>query len=118
MKQHQQQRVTITRKTVLITQLRPHPKNYRQHPPEQIAKLRASYRRLGQFRSLVAIADEQHPGDYLTVAGHGCVQAWGDVGAVTVEIDELAPDTAPDVVEAIMVADNLHSQHAVDDEAS
>jgi len=106
----------ITNKRVALTQLHPHPGNYRHHPAKQMKHLQASYRRFGQFRSIVV--QQGAPNTYLIVAGHGMVEAMRAEGAQEVHIDILPPDLAPTEINAIMVADNRLSQLAEDDEVA
>src|SRR2546427_5257304 len=103
----------IENRTVSIDLLKAHPRNYRVHPEEQISNLCASYRRFGQFRSVVAVPDGQ---GYLMVAGHGFVEAMRREGATEVRVEVLPVNTPASTIEAIMVADNLHAQSAQDDE--
>ena len=103
----------IENRTVSIDLLKAHPRNYRVHPEEQISNLCASYRRFGQFRSVVAVPDGQ---GYLMVAGHGFVEAMKREGATDVRVEVLPVNTPASTIEAIMVADNLHAQSAQDDE--
>jgi ParB-like nuclease family protein len=61
-------------KRVPLHTLLPHPSNYNQHPPAQIAELKASLMRYKQVRPIVvqqAIGDEQ----YIILAGHGITAA-------------------------------------------
>lgn len=62
---------------VALSDLAPHPRNYRVHPPEQIEHLQASIREHGFYRNVVAAED-------LTIlAGHGIVEA-----AIGIEIEK------------------------------
>jgi len=70
---------------VLLTELKPHPKNYRGHPEDQLEHLVASLQEHGQYRN-VAIAN-----DGTILAGHGVVAAatkleWKGVYAVRLAI--------------------------------
>lgn len=83
-----------------LASLKPHPRNYRVHPPEQIAHLEASIRANGFYRNVVVARD-------LTIlAGHGAVQAAARVGMVKVPV--LVLDLEPDDPRALllMAADN------------
>jgi hypothetical protein len=55
--------------TVSIDKLKPHPRNYRTHPEDQLAHIRESIRKNGIYRHVV-VAD-----DYTVLAGHGTLQA-------------------------------------------
>lgn len=105
--------MTVRNMTLSIESLEPHPKNFRLHPETQIAQLQKSYRRFGQFRSIVA--QEIEPGKYLTVAGHGIVAAMKKEGVKDVRVDVLSKDVSPAEIEAILVADNYLSSAAEDD---
>lgn len=104
----------IEHRTVPIEQCVPHPRNPREHPPEQISDLRASYRRFGQFRSLVGIENGSTQGKVWIAAGCGTLQAMNEEHAATVDVGFLPPETPPDVVEGIMIADNNLSSKATD----
>lgn len=103
----------IENRIVPIDLLKAHPRNYRVHPEEQISNLCSSYRRFGQFRSVVAVPDGQ---GYIMVAGHGFVEAMRREGATDVRVECLPVNTPAVTIEAIMVADNLHAQSAEDDQ--
>lgn len=60
---------SLTLERVEIKTLRPHPRNYRQHPPDQIAHIAASLEENGLYRNVVISID-----GYIS-AGHGVVQA-------------------------------------------
>lgn len=54
---------------VSIELLKPHPKNYRKHPQQQIEHLAASIAEFGFYRNIIAC------NDYTILAGHGLTQA-------------------------------------------
>jgi ParB-like chromosome segregation protein Spo0J len=54
---------------VSIELLKPHPKNYRHHPQQQIEHLAASIKEFGFYRNIIACSD------YTILAGHGITQA-------------------------------------------
>jgi len=90
-------------------ELKPHPKNYRHHPPSQIEHIAASIQRNGFYRNVVAAAD-------LTIlAGHGQTLAAQHLGmdAVPVVVLDLKPNS-PQAIK-ILAADNTLGQFAVDD---
>lgn len=94
--------------------LTPHPRNYRQHPDGQIQKLVASLKRFGQGRSIVV---QDGPESYLIVAGHGIVEAARQLRYSELRADILPADWTSEQVDGYLVADNLHSQDAQDDDA-
>jgi hypothetical protein len=98
---------------VPIDKLRPHPRNYRQHPEAQVAKLVASLSRFGQGRSIVV---QDGPEGLLIVAGHGIVEAAKKLNYTELRADILPADWTSAQVDGYLVADNLHSQDATDDE--
>lgn len=73
-----------------LTDLKPHPRNYKTHPEEQLAHLRQSLREHGFYRNVVAARD-------LTIlAGHGVVEAaraegYAEVPVVRLDVDPLDP---------------------------
>lgn len=98
---------------VSLDKLTPHPRNYRQHPDGQVSKLVASLARFGQGRSIVV---QDGPQGYLIVAGHGIVEAAKKLKYTELRADILPADWSPAQIEGYLVADNLHSQDAQDDE--
>lgn len=98
---------------VSLDKLTPHPRNYRQHPEGQVGKLVASLARFGQGRSIVV---QDGPEGYLIVAGHGIVEAAKKLKYTELRADILPADWSSEQVEGYLVADNLHSQDAEDDQ--
>src|SRR5947209_10479038 len=72
----------IANKVVSIDAIKPHKRNYRQHPESQISQLGASHSRFGQFRSCVLW--ERPNGEYITVAGHGIIEAMKRNGVTSI----------------------------------
>jgi SAM-dependent methyltransferase len=62
-------RADLPIEVVPLSSLRPHPRNYREHPPDQIAHLQASLRANGFYRPVVIARDGT------VLAGHGVVKA-------------------------------------------
>jgi ParB-like chromosome segregation protein Spo0J len=54
---------------VAIDRLKPHPRNYRTHPPDQLAHIVRSIEEHGIYRNIVVARD------YTILAGHGVVRA-------------------------------------------
>lgn len=100
-------------RVVSLDQLVPHPQNYRQHPESQVKKLVASLQRFGQGRSIVVQDGPEH---LLIVAGHGIVEAARQIGYTELRADILPASWTHEQVVGYLVADNLHSQEAEDDE--
>lgn len=92
-----------------LDQLRPHPRNYRHHPDDEIAHLRASLRDHGVYHNVVAAQDGT------LLAGHGVVAAalaerLTDILVVHLPIDPDDPRALK-----VLAADNLVSRLARDD---
>ena len=85
---------------VEIESLHPHPRNYREHPEDQIAHLVESVREFGVYRNVVAAKDGT------ILAGHGIVQAAKQAGLMRIPIVrlKLAPDDPAAL--KLLVADN------------
>jgi len=98
---------------VQIATLAPHPRNYRVHPQHQIDQLALSLKRFGQGRSIVVQDAPEHP---IIVAGHGIVEAATALKWQELRADILPADWTSEQVEGYLIADNLHSQEASDNE--
>jgi ParB-like chromosome segregation protein Spo0J len=98
---------------VPIDKLTAHPRNFRQHPDAQVAKLVSSLTRFGQGRSIVV---QDGPQGYLIVAGHGIVEAAKKLGYTELRADILPANWTSEQVDGYLVADNMHSNDAQDDE--
>jgi hypothetical protein len=61
-----------------IDQLKDHPRNYREHPEDQLDHIESSIRQFGFYRSVVASSD------HVILAGHGVVKASRRMGLVHV----------------------------------
>lgn len=101
---------------VPIDKIKPHKENYNQHPEEQIQQLTKSLESLGQFRSVVIW--QQPDGTYVQLAGHGVVEAMKREGATEVRADILPPSLDAMTAKQIMLADNLHAQNSLPDDAA
>ena len=95
---------------VSIDSIKPHPKNYRGHPPEQIDHIRASLRQYGQYRPIVVSSD-----GYI-LAGEGVWTACNAEGYETVETVPQPFDHTDTRAEKLLVLDNEVSRAAVDDD--
>ena len=76
--------------TVPVASLRPHPRNYRTHPDDQILHLQQSIRQFGLYRNIVTARDGT------ILAGHGVTQAiralgWAEVPVVRLDLDPEDP---------------------------
>jgi hypothetical protein len=92
-----------------VDALKPHPLNYKNHPPDQIDHLKASIAQHGLFRNVVAARD-------LTIlAGHGLVQAvkeMGPLGPTRVPVIRLDVGAMDPQAIKIVVTDNEVGQMA------
>jgi hypothetical protein len=80
---------------VKLTELRPHPENYRDHPPDQIEHLTASLEEHGFYRNIVIARDGT------ILAGHGIAKAAELRGDTTVPARRL--DIDPDSPQALRI---------------
>jgi ParB family chromosome partitioning protein len=78
-----------------IELLKPHPRNYRHHPPDQIEHLKASLREHGVYRNVVAARD------WTILAGHGLVLAAKELGWKAISTAKL--DIKPDSPRALKI---------------
>jgi len=104
----------VVNRAVRVGDCRPHPKNYNQHAPEQIANLRVSLRRFGQVRSIVVQETET---GYLLVAGHGIHRAAWLEGLDTLRADVIPAGWDEPRVLAYLAADNELARLGKPDEA-
>jgi ParB-like chromosome segregation protein Spo0J len=83
-----------------VENLKPHPRNYREHPPDQVAHLAASLKQTGFTRPVLVAWDDT------ILAGHGVVLAARSLGKDMVPVRRL--DLGPDDPRALRVlaADN------------
>jgi site-specific DNA-methyltransferase (adenine-specific) len=96
-----------------IDTLSPHPRNYNQHPPEQIERLAASLRQFGQVRPIVVHGDT-------IVAGHGVYLAAQHLGYTSLRVTQLThlpDDWTEEQAMAYLVADNETRRGAEPDDA-
>jgi hypothetical protein len=104
----------VMHKTVMtpLADLKPHPRNYKTHPPDQLAHIEASIREHGFYRNIVVARDGT------ILAGHGVVEASTKMGLTEVPVIRL--DIGPDDPAALKVitGDNEIGRRAeVDDRA-
>ena len=93
-----------------IDDLKLHPRNYRKHPPEQIAHLKQSLKDNKQYRNII-VAD-----DYTILGGHGVYLAAKALGWTHLEVKRLPIDPNSAQALKILAADNEISNLAeVDD---
>ena len=86
--------------TVDVNDLKPHPRNYLVHPPDQLAHLVASIRENGYYRNIV-IAREN-----TILAGHGIHEAVRSMGWKTVPVIRLDLDPSEPRALKVLTGDN------------
>ena len=69
---------------ISIADLQAHPRNYRGHPEEQIAHLKASLQEYGIVKNIVVASDN------VILAGHGLVQAARELGYTELPVYRIA----------------------------
>lgn len=86
--------------TVLRSEVKPHPQNYRKHPADQLRHLIESVREHGFYRPVVLARDNT------ILAGHGLVLAADELGLV--ELPAIRLDLDPDDPRAlkVLIGDN------------
>lgn len=97
------------KKIVKISNLIPHPKNYRVHTKEQIEKIKKSIEKFGIVKNIVISED-----NYI-LAGHGVVEALKQLGIEEVEAYILPVKHDDNVAKALLIADNEIQKQAIDD---
>ena len=95
---------------MLISQLKPHAKNYRKHPPDELRHLVASIERHGLYRNVVAARDGT------VLAGHGVVEAAKAAGHDRVPVVTLDLDPNEDRAVKVLVGDNEIGRMAESDD--
>ena len=99
-----------TSEMIDIGELRPHPRNYRTHPEDQLEHLAASIREHGFYRNVVITKDGT------VLAGHGVIEASRRLGLTEVPVIKM--DIHPESRQAtkIMAADNTVTHLAEQDD--
>ncbi len=95
---------------VLIDGLKPHPKNYRTHPEDQIEHLMESLREFGFYRNVVIAKDST------ILAGHGIVEAARRLGYEKVPSERLNIDPDSPLALKLLAADNYLPHFSEDDD--
>jgi hypothetical protein len=85
---------------ILVNELKPHPRNYRSHPEDQLEHIIKSIKEHGFYRNIVIARDNT------ILAGHGVVEASKRMGLKSVPVIRL--DIAPDDPRAlkVLIGDN------------
>jgi hypothetical protein len=100
----------VPAEVVPIESLTPHPRNYREHPEDQIEHLIASLQQYGQFRNVVVARDGT------ILAGHGVVEAAWRADWTTIEVRRLDLDAGSPEALKILTLDNELGRFAQDDD--
>jgi ParB-like chromosome segregation protein Spo0J len=85
---------------VPIEELRPHPRNYQQHPPDQLAHIAKSIELNGFYRNVIVARDGT------VLAGHGIVAAARSMGRKSVPVVRLNLDPDEPRALKVMASDN------------
>jgi hypothetical protein len=85
---------------VPISDLKPHPRNYRTHPRDQISHLIQSIREHGIYRNVVVARDNT------ILAGHGVVQAATEMGWTMIPAIKLPVDPESTQALKVLAGDN------------
>lgn len=100
----------LDRDDVLISELKPHPRNYQSHTPAQIAELVAAIRAVGFTRSVVLAKDKT------ILAGHGAVEAAAVLGLTHVPTVRLSCTPSSAAALKVLTGDNELARMATRDE--
>lgn len=105
-------KVEFTAEVVELKELKPHPRNYREHPEDQLTHIAESIRRHGFYRPIVTARE-------LTIlAGHGVALAAAQLGRRKVPIRRLPLDPDDPLALQVLAGDNEMSRlAAIDDRA-
>lgn len=96
--------------TVEVERLRPHPRNYREHPEDQLRHIEASLRQHGVYRNVVVASDD------VILAGHGVVEAARNVGLETLPVIRVPIGSDEPQAIKILTADNELTRFAFHDD--
>lgn len=95
---------------VPIEDLKPHPRNYRSHPDDQLEHIIQSIRDNGFYRNIVVTQDG------VILAGHGVVEASKKLGIQQVPVITLPIDADDPRALKVLAGDNMVSHLAQDDD--
>jgi hypothetical protein len=101
---------TIGTETAALDSLKPHPRNYRTHPAEQIEHLKRSLVEHGQYRNIVIARDGT------ILAGHGVYEAARLLGWQALEVKRLTLAPNDPMALKVMAADNTLQHFAEQDD--
>jgi hypothetical protein len=92
--------VTMNIEMVPVGSLKPHPRNYREHPDDQVEHLMESIREHGMYRNIVVSRDG------FVLAGHGVLKALTRMGLAEVPVRRLDVDANDVRALKVLTADN------------
>jgi hypothetical protein len=95
-----------------ISTLRPHPRNYKKHPEDQLLHIESSLRQFGQYRNVVVARDST------ILAGHGVVEAMTRLGWPRCIVIRLNVDSdSPAALKVVALDNELPKFAETDDRA-
>lgn len=103
-------RVVHDTELVKLSQLTPHPRNYREHLDDQVEHLMRSISDFGFYRNVVIASDD------VILAGHGVVQAAQKLGKRKLPVVRMPFDSNDPRALKLLAADNTLSFTAMDDD--
>jgi hypothetical protein len=86
--------------TVRLSDLKPHPRNYRTHPPDQLAHIIQSIKEHGLYRNIVIARDGT------ILAGHGVVKALAEMGEAEAPVLRLPIEPDSPAALKLLAGDN------------
>lgn len=92
--------VTLPTERVALADLRPHPRNYRIHPADQLAHIEASLAEHGQYRNVVIARDGT------ILAGHGVAEAAVNLGWTELTVIRLDVEADEPAALKVLTGDN------------
>jgi hypothetical protein len=100
----------LPEEVVEVSSLRPHPRNYKSHPEEQLAHIDASLREFGVYRNVVVSKDG------VVLAGHGVVESAKRTGVRKIPVRRVPFDSGSPQAEKVIVLDNELGRFAETDD--
>jgi hypothetical protein len=91
---------TLPTKTMLLADLKPHPRNYREHPEDQLLHIIKSIEEHGFYRNIVIAKDNT------ILAGHGVVKASLQMGLKEAPVIKLDIDSESPKALKVLAGDN------------
>lgn len=95
---------------VSVDELKPHPRNYQNHPDDQLEHLMTSIKENGFYRNVVIASDN------VILAGHGAVEAARKLGMVNIPVIRLAISSDDKRALKVLTGDNEISHLAERDD--